>query len=113
MKSHPATTLLVVLGTVAVTAGVFRATYASAQRAGGPPETGPATTTFQGREIPNTVEEILNPKHTVLVVHEMLNDFISVGGASDKAGRKFQADHIVDPIAKLLTAARAKNVRVA
>jgi nicotinamidase-related amidase len=73
----------------------------------------PPTITFQGREIPNTIEEILNPKHTVLVVHELLNDFISVGGATDKAGRRFNADGIIQPVAELLAAARAKNVRVA
>ena len=95
-----------------VAAGALGA-RAAAQRGGQAQGPGPATVTFQGREIPSSVEEILNPKHTILVVHEMINDFISVGGASDKAGRKFQADHIIEPIAKLLAAARAKNVRVA
>src|SRR5262245_48332470 len=97
--------LLVLVTGAALAVGAARYVPVSAQR-GGPPS-GPgaqATTTFQGREIPNSVEEILNPKHTVLVVHEMINDFISVGGASDKNGRRFQADHIIDPIAKLLAA---------
>src|SRR5262245_13632912 len=105
----------VILAAAALVATTVWGARAAAQR-GGPPQgpgAGPAVTVFQGREIPNTVEEILNPKHTILVVHEMLNDFISVGGASDKAGRKFQADHIIEPIAKLLAAARARNVRVA
>jgi nicotinamidase-related amidase len=72
-----------------------------------------ATVSFRGRQIPNTLDEILNPKHTVLLVHEMLNDFISKGGALDKAGRRIDADAILSPMAKLIAAARAKRVRVA
>ena len=101
------------LVTVAVTVALI---LAAQQRSGGqqdPTPAGPPTITFQGREIPNTLEEILNPKHTVLVVHEMLNDFISEGGASDNAGGRINADSIIQPIAELLAAARAKNVRVA
>ena len=101
-----------VLVPVAVTVALI---LAAQQRSGGqqdPTPAGPPTITFQGREIPNTLEEILNPKHTVLVVHEMLNDFISEGGASDNAGGRINADSIIQPIAELL-AARAKNVRVA
>jgi nicotinamidase-related amidase len=100
------------LVTVAVTVALI---LAAQQRSGGqqPTPTEPPTITFQGREIPNTVEEILNPKHTVLVVHELLNDFISVGGASDNRGRRYDADRIIQPVAELLAAARAKNVRVA
>ena len=83
------------LFTVAVTVALI---LAAQQPSGGQQApTGP-TITFQGREIPNTVEEILNPKHTVLVVHEMLNDFISEGGASDNARRTDQCrlDHPAD-----------------
>ena len=99
------------LFTVAVTVALI---LAAQQPSGGQQApTGPPTITFQGREIPNTVEEILNPKHTVLVVHEMLNDFISEGGASDNRSGRINADRIIQPIAELLAAARAKNVRVA
>ena len=98
------------LFTIAVTVALI---LAAQQPSGGQQApTGP-TITFQGREIPNTVAEILNPKHTVLVVHEMLNDFISEGGASDNRGGRINADRIIQPIAELLAAARAKNVRVA
>ena len=98
------------LVTVAVTVALI---LAAQQRSGGQQEPTEPTITFQGREIPNTVAEILNPKHTVLVVHEMLNDFISEGGASDKRGGRMDASSIIQPIAELLAAARAKNVRVA
>ena len=71
------------------------------------------TITYQGREIPRSEEAILDPKHSVLVVHEMLNDFVSKGGAADKVGRRYNMDPEIERIAKLLRAARAKNVRVA
>jgi nicotinamidase-related amidase len=80
-----------------------------------PGSTGPAAITYQGRQIPNSFDEIVNPKHTVLLVHEMLNDFISPGGGYDKAGRRYDPARmatIVPPIQKLLAAARAKKVRV-
>jgi nicotinamidase-related amidase len=86
-----------------------RAAAAQAQ-----PPTGPPTISFQGREIPNTIEEILNPKHTVLVIHEMLNDFVTAGGAREKfRGGRIDADAITPVIAKLVAAARARNIRVA
>ena len=68
---------------------------------------------FQGREIPRSDEAILDPKHSVLVIHEMLNDFVSKGGVADKAGLRYAMDPEVERIARLLAAARAKNVRVA
>jgi ureidoacrylate peracid hydrolase len=76
---------------------------------------GPATVTFKGREIPNSLDEILHPKHTALVVHEMLNTFISEGGGYDRAGRRYDQGRmakIVPPIQKLIATARAKSVRV-
>src|SRR5262249_25268898 len=72
-----------------------------------------ATVKYRNREILNTENEILNPKHTVLLVHEMLNDFITKGGGFDRAGRGSDADARLEPIAKLLSEARAKKVRVA
>jgi nicotinamidase-related amidase len=65
-----------------------------------------------GRPAPD-MREILDPKHTVLLVHEMLNGFTMRGGASDKAGRRIDADAILEPMAKLIETARSKRVRVA
>jgi hypothetical protein len=42
---------------------------------------------YRGRSIPQTFEEIVDPRHTALVVHELLNDFCAKGGAFDKLGR--------------------------
>ena len=74
------------------------------------PETGgePA-----GQAASQPLDEVLDPKHTVLLVHDMMNDFVAEGGASDTAGRRWNADGVMEPIASLLAAARAKNVRVA
>ena len=41
---------------------------------------------YKGRSIPQTFEEIVDPRHTALVVHELLNDFCAKGGAFDKPG---------------------------
>ena len=74
------------------------------------PETGgePA-----GQAASQPLDEVLDPKHTVLLVHDMMNDFVAEGGASDTAGRRWNADGVMEPIANLLAAARAKDVRVA
>jgi ureidoacrylate peracid hydrolase len=69
--------------------------------------------TYAGRQVPSSIEEILHPRHTVLIVHEMLNAFVAEGGAFDKRGARIDVSGIVDPMVKLIAAARAKNVRVA
>ena len=59
------------------------------------------------------LEELLDPEHTVLLVHEVLNAFVSEGGTFDLSGRRIDVTGIMDPMADLLAAARANNVRVA
>ena len=68
--------------------------------------------TYKGRQIPETLEEIIDPQHTALIVHEMLNDFCAEGGAFDKMGRRIDASGIVGPVVKLLEEARKQKVRV-
>jgi len=68
--------------------------------------------TLKGRQIFETLEETVDPKHTALVVHELLNDFCAKGGNFDKAGRRIDASAIVKPVANLLDAARKYKVRV-
>ena len=61
-------------------------------------------------------DDLLNPQHTAVIVHEMLNDFLSAGGAYDQRGRQYDPERtarIVPPMQKLLAAARANGVRVA
>ena len=68
--------------------------------------------TYKGRQIPETFEEIVNPKHTALVVHEMLNDFCGKGGSFDKAGHIIDVSEIVKPVVSLIDAARKNSVKV-
>jgi ureidoacrylate peracid hydrolase len=59
--------------------------------------------------------DLLDPKHTALIVHEMMNDFISQGGEYDRQGRSYSPRlmaSVIPRIQSLLTAARRKNVRV-
>ncbi len=69
--------------------------------------------TYKGRQIPETFEEIVNPLHTALIVHEMRNDLREIG-SFDKHGNtiRIDFDSILAPIARLLEAARDKHVRV-
>ncbi len=57
--------------------------------------------------------QLLDPEHTVLLVHEVLNAFVSEGGSFDASGRRIDVTGIMDPMVDLLAAARANNVRVA
>lgn len=59
------------------------------------------------------LEELLDPDHTLLLVHEVLNAFVSEGGLFDTMGRRIDITGIVDPMVKLIAAARDNNVRVA
>ena len=68
--------------------------------------------TYKGRQIPETFEEIIDPKHTALIVHELLNDFCAEGGAFDKAGHRIDVSGIVEPVVRLIEGARQQNVRV-
>jgi nicotinamidase-related amidase len=69
--------------------------------------------TYKGREIPETLEEIVNPVHTALIVHEMRNNLRETGAFDkDRNPIHIDFDSIVPPIARLLEAARAKYVRV-
>ncbi len=68
--------------------------------------------TYKGRQIPETLEEIIDPKHTALIIHELLNDFCAKGGGLDKTGTRIDTSKILPPIQKLLETARKKNVKV-
>ncbi len=43
--------------------------------------------TIEGRQVYTTIPEIVAPRHTALLIVDMQNDFLSKGGASDRAGR--------------------------
>ena len=67
---------------------------------------------FKGRRIPESLAEIIDPAHTALVVHELLNDFCAEGGKFDKAGKRLDASAIIPATVETIAAARAAGIRV-
>ena len=67
----------------------------------------------KGRRVPETFEEMLNPLHTALLVHEMRND-LREEGTFDKDGNpiRIEFEPIVDPIRRLVERARKREVRL-
>jgi nicotinamidase-related amidase len=68
--------------------------------------------TWEGRDIPQTLAEIVDPKHTVVIVHDMQNDNTGPGGVFEKDGRRIDVTGIIAPIAGFIDEARRRNVRV-
>ena len=68
--------------------------------------------TWEGREIPQTLAEIVDPAHTVVIMHDIQNDNTGPDGVFAKAGRRIDVAGIVPPIARFLDSARARKVRV-
>jgi nicotinamidase-related amidase len=68
--------------------------------------------TFQGREIPETLAEIVHPDHTVVMVHDMQNDNTGKGGKYERIGRRIDVTGIIPPTAAFLARARAARARV-
>ena len=64
------------------------------------------------RDVFETLDEIVDPAHTVVMVHDMQNDNTGEGGASDKAGRRIDVTHLIKPIAAFLKAARSSGTKV-
>lgn len=64
------------------------------------------------RQIPETFEEIVDPGHTALIVHEMLNDFCAEGGVFDRLGRRIDVSGIVQPVVSLIAEARERGIRL-
>ncbi len=68
--------------------------------------------TYQGRQIPETLEEILKPSHSAFIIHELLHDFVSEGGVFDKTNMRIDISKTLPPTVKLLDAARKSGVKV-
>jgi nicotinamidase-related amidase len=68
--------------------------------------------TFQGREIPESLAEVVDPRHTAVIVHDMQKDNTGAGGAYDRAGRRIDVSRILPPLIRLLEDARRHGVRV-
>lgn len=68
--------------------------------------------TYQGRQIPETLPEIVYPRHTAVIVHDTQNDNTGKGGNYDKAGRRIDISHFLDPLVRFLSEARRHQVKV-
>jgi nicotinamidase-related amidase len=68
--------------------------------------------TIDGKEVFTTMGELVDPKHTALVLIDMQNDFLSPGGVWDKRGRTALIRHFVPRVKQVLDAARRNNVLV-
>jgi nicotinamidase-related amidase len=68
--------------------------------------------TFQGREIPESLAEVVDPRHTVVIVHDMQKDNTAAGWAYDKVGRRIDVTKILPPLVRFLEDARRHGVRV-
>ncbi len=69
------------------------------------------TLSAQGGQAP--LSQVVAPEHTVLLVHEVLNAFVSEGGSFAERGREIDITGIMEPMVKLIAAAREQGVRVA
>jgi nicotinamidase-related amidase len=69
--------------------------------------------TVQGREIPSTPAELLDPGRTALLVIDFQNDFLSDEGHYARHGREVaRMRRILPRVTELIDAARASGVRV-
>lgn len=69
--------------------------------------------TYEGKEVFENLEEVLLPKHTALVIHDMQNDPCKPESAMSKfRGRSFDCARITPNVLRLREAARKAGVRV-
>ena len=67
---------------------------------------------FQGREIFESVADMVNPKHTVVMVHDMQNDFLHDDGIFKKAGESIDVSGFLGNLVDFVAKARSHGVRV-
>ncbi len=68
---------------------------------------------LNGQQVPTTVEELLEPSRTALVVIDMQNDFCSPGGSVERAGGSLEMyGPAMDRMRSILAAARSAGVPV-
>jgi len=68
--------------------------------------------TYQGRQIPETLAEIVDPRHTAVIVHDTQNDNTGKGGNYEKAGHRIDINHFLTPLVHFLDQVRRHQVRV-
>ncbi len=67
---------------------------------------------FLGRKIPQTLDEIVKPEHTVVLVQDSQNDFLHKDGLYRKMGVAEDASRLFAPMQYLLKEARHRKIRV-
>jgi nicotinamidase-related amidase len=67
---------------------------------------------WEGRQIPDTLAEIVDPAHTVVIMHDIQNDNTGPNGVFDRDKRRIDVTHLLGPIAAFLDTARSHGVRV-
>lgn len=66
-----------------------------------------------GKEVFTTLEELVNPRHTALLLIDLQNDYIKPGGYVDKLAQdRSDLKKIIPPIQNILEAARHSGVLV-
>ena len=68
---------------------------------------------INGKEVFTTIEELVNPKYTALLLIDIQNDYIMPGGTRDKLGDSFELRQFVPHVKRVLQAARHSDVLVA
>ena len=67
---------------------------------------------WEGRQIPETLPEIVDPAHTVVIMHDIQNDNTGPDGVFARDNRRIDVTHLLGPIADFLNTARSRGVRV-
>jgi nicotinamidase-related amidase len=67
---------------------------------------------WEGRQIPETLPEIVDPAHAVVIMHDIQNDNTGRDGVFDRDNRRIDVTHLLGPIAAFLDTARSHGVRV-
>jgi nicotinamidase-related amidase len=67
---------------------------------------------WQGRKIPETLAEIVDPAHTVVIMHDIQNDNTGPDGVFARDNRRIDVTNLLGPIGAFLDTARSNSVRV-
>ena len=68
--------------------------------------------TYQGRRVFETVTEMVEPLHTVVMVHDMQNDNVGEEGSFWRSGLAIDVSRILEPLAQFVEKARGHGVRI-
>ncbi|MEE9199101.1 MAG: isochorismatase family cysteine hydrolase [Dehalococcoidia bacterium] len=68
--------------------------------------------TFKGRQVFEKLEEMVDLRHTIVMVHDMQNDFVAEGGSFQRAGENIDVSRILGPMVEFVKQARQRGVRV-